>query len=128
MIAVDDIAKSFGRRRDVRAVRDVTFEAPDGAITGLLGPNGAGKTTLLRMIATLVIPDAGRANVDGLDVVADRYSVRSRLGVLSDARGVYPPLTARGRVSSSGSTRSSPRSVSPRLPTGARPAFRRARR
>ena len=72
MIAVDDIAKSFGRRRDVRAVRDVTFEAPDGAITGLLGPNGAGKTTLLRMIATLVIPDAGRANVDWLDDVAGR--------------------------------------------------------
>jgi sodium transport system ATP-binding protein len=98
MIAVDDIAKSFGKRRDVRAVRDVTFEAPDGAITGLLGPNGAGKTTLLRMIATLVIPDAGRASVDGLDVVADRYAVRSRIGVLSDARGLYPRLTARENV------------------------------
>jgi sodium transport system ATP-binding protein len=98
VIAVRDIAKAFGKRRDVRAVRDVSFDAPDGAITGLLGPNGAGKTTLLRMIATLVIPDEGHANVDGLDVVADRYAVRERIGVLSDARGLYPRLTARENV------------------------------
>jgi sodium transport system ATP-binding protein len=95
VIAVRDIAKAFGKRRDIRAVRDVTFDAPDGAITGLLGPNGAGKTTLLRMIATLVVPDEGHAKVGGLDVVADRYAVRERIGVLSDARGLYPRLTAR---------------------------------
>jgi sodium transport system ATP-binding protein len=98
VIAIDDLAKSFGKRGEIHAVRDVTFEAPDGAITGLLGPNGAGKTTLLRMIATLVMPDSGRASVDGLDVVADRYAVRSRIGVLSDARGLYPRLTARENV------------------------------
>ena len=98
MIAVDRIAKAFGRHREIAAVRDVTFEAPDGQITGLLGPNGAGKTTLLRMIATLVLPDAGSARVDGCDVVADRYTVRSRIGVLSDARGLYPRLTARENV------------------------------
>jgi sodium transport system ATP-binding protein len=98
VIAVRDIAKAFGKRRDIRAVRDVTFDAPDGAITGLLGPNGAGKTTLLRMIATLVVPDEGDAKVDGLDVVADRYAVRERIGVLSDARGLYPRLTARENV------------------------------
>ena len=98
MIVVDDIAKAFGRRRDVVAVRDVSFEAKDGAITGLLGPNGAGKTTLLRMLATLVRPDSGAARVDGLDVVGDRYAVRSRIGVLSDARGLYPRLTARENV------------------------------
>lgn len=98
MIAIDGIAKAFGKRRDVQAVRDVTFAVPNGAITGLLGPNGAGKTTLLRMIATLVIPDAGHARVDDLDVVADRYAVRRRIGVLSDARGLYPRLTARENV------------------------------
>jgi len=79
-------------------VRDVSFAAHDGAITGLLGPNGAGKTTLLRMIATLVLPDSGTARVDGLDVVADRYAVRARIGVLSDARGLYLRLTARENV------------------------------
>ena len=98
MIALERLAKAFGKRRDVHAVRDVTFDAPNGAITGLLGPNGAGKTTLLRMIATLVIPDAGQAQVDGLDAVADRYAVRARIGVLSDARGLYARLTARENV------------------------------
>jgi sodium transport system ATP-binding protein len=98
MIALERLAKAFGKRREVHAVRDVTFDAPDGAITGLLGPNGAGKTTLLRIIATLVVPDAGQAQVDGLDAVADRYAVRARIGVLSDARGLYARLTARENV------------------------------
>ncbi|HWD36327.1 MAG TPA: ATP-binding cassette domain-containing protein, partial [Casimicrobiaceae bacterium] len=47
---------------------------------------------------TLVVPDTGRAEVDGQDVVADRYAVRRRIGVLSDARGLYPRLTARENV------------------------------
>ncbi|HWD16177.1 MAG TPA: ATP-binding cassette domain-containing protein [Casimicrobiaceae bacterium] len=98
MIDVDALVKAFGRRSEVQAVRGVSFVAPDGEITGLLGQNGAGKTTLLRMIATLVVPDAGRARVDGLDIVADRYAVRRRIGVLSDARGLYPRLTARENV------------------------------
>ncbi|HVF63841.1 MAG TPA: ATP-binding cassette domain-containing protein [Casimicrobiaceae bacterium] len=98
MIVVDDLAKSFGKRNEVKAVAGVSFSAVDGAITGLLGPNGAGKTTLLRMLATLVVPDAGSASVDGLDVVNDRYAVRRRIGVLSDARGLYPRLTARENI------------------------------
>ena len=98
MIAIDGLQKAFGKRREIHAVRGVTFDAPDGEITGLLGPNGAGKTTLLRMIATLVVPDDGQASVGGLDVVRDRYAVRGRIGVLSDARGLYPRLTARENV------------------------------
>ena len=98
MIAVDALQKAFGKAREIHAVQGVTFDAPDGQITGLLGPNGAGKTTLLRMIATLVVPDAGHARVGGLDVVADRYAVRRRIGVLSDARGLYQRLTARENV------------------------------
>ena len=98
MIRVDSISKSFGKYGEVRAVRDVSFGAPDGQITGLLGPNGAGKTTLLRMLATLIVPDQGTASVGGLDVVRDRYAVREGIGVLSDARGLYPRLTARENV------------------------------
>lgn len=98
MIAVDALTKSFGKRGEVKAVAGVSFQARDGAITGLLGPNGAGKTTLLRMLATLVVPDAGRARIGELDVVTDRYAVRGRIGVLSDARGLYPRLTARENV------------------------------
>ena len=98
MIDVAGLTKSFGKRGEVRAVAGVSFKAPSGAITGLLGPNGAGKTTLLRMLATLVVPDAGRASVGGFDVVRDRYAVRERIGVLSDARGLYQRLSARENV------------------------------
>ena len=98
MIRVDAVSKSFGKRGEVRAVRDVSFAAPDGQITGLLGPNGAGKTTVLRMLATLVVPDAGQASVGGADVVRERAAVRRSIGVLSDARGMYPRLTARENI------------------------------
>ena len=98
MIAADNVMKAFGRRREVRAVNGVSFTAADGEITGLLGPNGAGKTTLLRVLATLMVPDSGSATVDGHDVVRDRYALRRRIGVLSDARGLYPRLTARENI------------------------------
>jgi len=98
VIAVEHLAKRFGKRGEIRAVDDVSFVAPRGEITGLLGPNGAGKTTLLRMLATLIVPDAGHARIGGLDVVAERAEIRRRLGVLSDARGLYPRLTGRENI------------------------------
>jgi sodium transport system ATP-binding protein len=98
MIVVDGLTKSFGKRREIKAVDGASFRAGDGAITGLLGPNGAGKTTLLRMLATLIAPDAGGATVDGRDIVRDRLDVRRSIGVLSDARGLYGRLTARENV------------------------------
>ena len=98
MIEVDALEKSFGRHHEIKAVAGATFRADNGRITGLLGPNGAGKTTLLRTLATLISPDAGRATIDGLDILRDRYAVRERIGVLSDARGLYARLTARENV------------------------------
>jgi len=98
MIEVEALVKTFGRRGVVRAVDGVSFTAPPGAITGLLGPNGAGKTTLQRVLATLVAPDAGRATIGGRDVVSDRAGVRRTIGVLSDARGLYPRLTGRENI------------------------------
>ena len=97
MIAVSDIRKSFTTAKGeiVQAVDGVTFEAPDGRVTGLLGPNGAGKTTALRVIYGLVEADTGTVTVDGIDVSTDPTSVRSRLGVLPDVHGLYPRLTAR---------------------------------
>jgi sodium transport system ATP-binding protein len=98
VIRIEGLSKSFGKHGEVQAVRDVSFAAPDGQITGLLGPNGAGKTTLLRMLATLLVPDGGSASIGGFDVVRDRFAVRERMGVLSDARGLYPRLTARENI------------------------------
>jgi sodium transport system ATP-binding protein len=102
LIEARDLAKSFG---SVQAVREVTFTAPDGSITGLLGPNGAGKTTTLRIIATLVAPSRGSARVDGIDCVAEPLAARARLGVLSDARGIYSRLTARENIAYYGALR-----------------------
>ena len=95
MIATDNLTKRFGA---VTALDGVGFEAHDGAITGILGPNGAGKTTLMRILATLLHPDNGSARVDNIDCVADPLTVRERFGILSDAKGLYPRLTARENV------------------------------
>ena len=95
MITVKDIYKSFGT---VKAVRGVSFDAPDGKITGLLGPNGAGKSTTLRVLYTVLKPDSGSAVIDDADVVADSLSARERIGALPHGAGLYPHLTARENI------------------------------
>jgi sodium transport system ATP-binding protein len=95
MIKVEGIHKSFGK---VRAVRGVSFDAPDGTITGLLGPNGAGKSTTLRVLYTVLKPDRGVATIDGIDVVNDGLAARRRIGALPHGAGLYPQLTARENI------------------------------
>jgi sodium transport system ATP-binding protein len=99
MIEFQGLHKTFEQgKRKVQAVRGVDFVAADGCITGLLGSNGAGKTTSLRMAAGLITPDAGRVVVDGIDVGAYPQLALARMGVLSDARGLYPRMTARENI------------------------------
>ena len=103
MIELQSLSKRFtqgrGRHaRTVQAVDGVSWVAADGAITGVLGPNGAGKTTTLRMVAALITPDAGQVRVDGIDVAREPRAALARMGVLSDARGLYPRLTARENI------------------------------
>jgi sodium transport system ATP-binding protein len=95
LIRVDNIFKSFGK---IKAVRGVSFSAPDGKITGLLGPNGAGKSTTLRVLYTVLRPDEGRAEIDGIDVVTDSLRARQRIGALPHGAGLYPHLTARENI------------------------------
>jgi len=95
MIVVSDIHKSFGK---IRAVRGVSFDAPDGKITGLLGPNGAGKSTTLRILYTVLKPDQGNAEIDGVDVVGDSLAARQRIGALPHGAGLYPHLSARENI------------------------------
>jgi len=95
MIVVKDIHKSFGK---VRALRGVSFDAPDGRITGLLGPNGAGKFTTLRVLYTVLKPDQGSATIDGIDVVSDGLAARRKIGALPHGAGLYPHLTARENI------------------------------
>ena len=95
MIEVRDVHKGFGK---IEALAGVSFVADDGRITGLIGPNGAGKTTTLRILYTVLRPDAGRAEIDGFNTAAAPREVQRRIGVLSDARGLYPRLTAREHI------------------------------
>ena len=76
----------------------MSFSAADGRITGLLGPNGAGKSTTLRILYTALRPDAGQAQIDGIDVAVDPLAARRRLGVLPHGSGIYPQLSARENV------------------------------
>ncbi len=95
MIRLDQVSKSFGA---VHALRGISFEVPDGQITGLLGPNGAGKTTALRVVYGVLRPDGGHATVDGIDLAADRLAAQRRLGVFPHAQGLYTRLTAREHI------------------------------
>lgn len=95
MINVGNLVKHFGA---VRAVDDVSFRARDGAITGLLGHNGAGKSTSLRILYGLLKPDAGVVTVDGIDVLTQPLQAQAHIGVMTDAHGLYPRLTAREHI------------------------------
>ena len=91
MISVEGLSKTYGRRA---ALDSVSFEVPKGEIFGFVGPNGAGKTTTLRILAALLEPTAGRAVIDGADVVEHPDRVHERLGYMPDFFGVYDQLTA----------------------------------
>ncbi len=95
MIVAEKVGKRFG---DVVAVEEVSLRAENGKITGLLGPNGAGKTTTLRLLYGLMRPDRGSVHIDGVDVVAEPLKAQAKLGVLPDAHGLYPRLSAREHI------------------------------
>jgi sodium transport system ATP-binding protein len=95
MIVAQALRKRFA---EIVAVDDVSLQADDGRITGLLGPNGAGKTTTLRLLYGLMKPDAGSVRIDDVDVVAQPLAAQAKVGVLPDAHGLYPRLTAREHV------------------------------
>ena len=91
-IRAEGLAKSFG---DVNALAGVDFEVPRATVFGLLGPNGAGKTTAVRLLTTVLRPDAGRAEIDGIDVASRPDEVRSRIGLAGQFAAVDENLTGR---------------------------------
>ncbi len=96
MVEISSIEKTFeSRKKKVKAVDGVSFKAQPGRIYGLLGPNGAGKTTTLRIIATLLKPDSGKAQVMGFDSVKDATQVRKRIGFLTSDMKLSGNLTPR---------------------------------
>ena len=68
MITVNNLHKTYGK---VTALNNLSFTVNDGEIFGVIGPDGAGKTTLFRILASLLLPDSGSAEMNGLDVIKD---------------------------------------------------------
>ncbi len=91
MLAIRDLMKTYPS--GVQALKGVSLEIQPGMF-GLLGPNGAGKTTLMKILATLLEPDSGTAEMDGLDLITAKAETRKRLGYLPQDFGLYPALTA----------------------------------
>jgi ABC-2 type transport system ATP-binding protein len=91
-IVVEGLVKRFG---DLQALAGIDLEVDRGTVFGLLGPNGAGKTTAVRILATVLAPDAGRAEVLGFDVVRSPEEVRMRIGLAGQYAAVDPNLTGR---------------------------------
>jgi ABC transporter DrrB family efflux protein len=91
-VHVDGVVKRF---RETTALAGVDLDVEEGTVFGLLGPNGAGKTTLVRVLATLLSPDAGRAEIFGHDVVHDAAGVRELLGLTGQFAAVDEMLTGR---------------------------------
>jgi sodium transport system ATP-binding protein len=100
MIQAQELRKVFRDRKRgaVTAVDGVSFTCRPGQIYALLGANGAGKTTTLRMLATILTPTAGTANVAGSDIVRDPEAVRAKVGFLSTATALYGRLSAKEMV------------------------------
>jgi drug efflux transport system ATP-binding protein len=89
-VTVSGLTKRFGK---VPAIDKLDLEVHQGEIFGLVGPDGAGKTTILRMLAAVMVPDAGSVMVDGVDVVAQPEQVRERISYMPQRFGLYEDLT-----------------------------------
>jgi ABC-type multidrug transport system ATPase subunit len=91
-VIVEHISKTYEKEK-TPAVHDVSFAVKAGELFGLIGPDGAGKTSLFRMLTTLILPDSGRATVDGFDIIKDYKKIRSSVGYMPGRFSLYQDLT-----------------------------------
>jgi ABC-2 type transport system ATP-binding protein len=94
-IIVEGVHKSFG---DVHALAGIDLVVPRGSVLGVLGPNGAGKTTAVKVLTTLLVPDSGRAIVDGRDVVTEAEAVRRSIGLAGQSAAIVEELSGRENI------------------------------
>lgn len=91
MIETKALTKKFGQ---VLAVDRLSIEVDQGEVFGFLGPNGAGKTTTIRMLSSLIEPTSGESKVAGYEIGQQDYEIRKRVGILTEAPGLYDRLSA----------------------------------
>ncbi|MEI7472615.1 MAG: ABC transporter ATP-binding protein [Chitinophagaceae bacterium] len=92
-IVVKNISKSYGKKGEITALHDISFEVETGSLFGIIGPDGAGKTTLFRILTTLLLADKGTATVEGMDVVLSFKEIRKRIGYMPGKFSLYPDLS-----------------------------------
>lgn len=92
-VVVENIIKTYGKKKEVTALSDISFNVAQGELFGIIGPDGAGKTSLFRILTTLLLADSGKATVDGYDVVKDYKAIRNRVGYMPGKFSLYPDLS-----------------------------------
>lgn len=92
-IVVKNISKSYGKKGEITALHNISFEVETGSLFGIIGPDGAGKTTLFRILTTLLLADKGTATVEGMDVVLSFKEIRKRIGYMPGKFSLYPDLS-----------------------------------
>ena len=92
-VVVENIIKTYGKKKEVTALSDISFNVEQGELFGIIGPDGAGKTSLFRILTTLLIADSGKATVDGFEVVKDYKAIRNRVGYMPGRFSLYPDLS-----------------------------------
>ena len=90
MIEVKNLSKTYG---SLNAVSDISFSLEDGEILGFLGPNGAGKSTTMNMICGLLVPDEGKIEINGIDLLESPKKAKKHIGYLPENPPLYPEMT-----------------------------------
>lgn len=98
-IVVEQITKSYGTKGAAKALDGISLSVAKGELFGIIGPDGAGKTSLLRILATLILPDAGEAYLQDLHVVRDYKRLRSLLGYMPGRFSLYQDLSVQENLS-----------------------------
>lgn len=92
-VKIENLVKVYGKK--IRAVDGISLEISENEIFGIIGPNGAGKTTTIRILATLLLPTAGKVSVYGMDVIKEQKKIRKIISYLPEDAGAYENLTGR---------------------------------
>lgn len=106
MIHVEHLTKSF---KDVKAVRDLSFDIEQGEIVGLLGPNGAGKTTTMRLLTGFLAPDSGTVSIDGMLVTEQATDIQKHIGYLPENNPLYKEMLVSELLEFSAETKKIPK-------------------